>query len=42
MKTHNRETGHLGRRAVTLKHFCSTGSSWKLKTFIIPLAGNKF
>ena len=42
MKTHDREAEDLGRRAVILKHYCSTASSWKLKTFITPLSGNKF
>ena len=42
MKTHDRETGDLGCRAVIFKHFCSTASSWNLKAFITPLAGNKF
>ena len=42
MKTHDRETEDPGCRAVILKHFCSIASSWKLKTFITPLIGNKF
>ena len=42
MKTHDRETEDPGCRAVILEHFRSTASSWKLKTFITPLAGNKF
>ena len=41
MKTHDRETGDLGCRAVIFKHFCSTASFWKSKTFITLLTGNK-
>ena len=41
MKTHDRETGDPGCRAVILKHFCSTASFWKLKTFITPLITGK-
>ena len=37
MKTHDHEIGDFGCRAVILKHFCSTASFWKLKTFITPL-----
>ena len=39
MKTHDHETEDPGRRAVILKHFCSTASFWKLKIFITPLSG---
>ena len=40
MKTY-REIGDPWCRAVTLKHFCSTASFWKLETFITPLSENK-
>ena len=42
MKTQDRETGDPGCKIVILKHFCSTASFRKLKTFITPLSENKF